>query len=136
MVTSHYDNHIYIIRLIIFNTVIILYTFIISCADKSSSIYIYQQGCNSGDMWVVTACGNLGVMYHNWAGVEQDYIRTIELYKNACDGDEMGDCNNLGILYENKSGVEKDLGKALDLYKKSCDKDDRENTAPLIYWII
>ena len=70
---------------------------------------------------MVTACGNLGVMYHNGTGVEQDYIRTIELYKNACDGDEMGGCNNLGILYENKSGVEKDLGKALDLYKKSCD---------------
>ena len=53
-------------------------------------------------------CTNLGSMYANGDGVEEDLGKAAELLKKACDGGERNACRGLDIIYAKGNGAEKD----------------------------
>jgi TPR repeat protein len=55
----------------------------------------YEKACELGN---AGGCNNLGVLYIDGLGVNQDYIKAAELFKKACDmGLELG-CEKYVIL--------------------------------------
>ena len=66
-------------------------------------------------------CYNLANKYYQGKGVEQDYSKAAELYKQACDGSFFKGCMILGALYTEGKGVEQDYSKAAELFIKACD---------------
>jgi TPR repeat protein len=77
--------------------------------------------CNGG---VSRGCGNLGVMYQNGRGVNQDLGQAAVLYRRGCSGDAWGACFLLGVMYESGSGVPRDPSQAILLYRRSCEGGD------------
>ena len=68
------------------------------------------------------AQNNLGYMYRNGFGVEQDYKKAVELYILSADQGYMVAQNNLGYMYDIGLGVEQDYKKAVELYALSADQ--------------
>ena len=66
-------------------------------------------------------CFNLGVLYTNGQGVNQDDQKAAELYQKAYDGGEARGCLVLGLVYENGQGVKQNLSTAKQYYGKACD---------------
>ena len=62
----------------------------------------FKKACDGGE---VRGCFNLGFMYTNGNGAEEDFSKAAELFKKACNGGEMLGCRNLGIMYDNGNGV-------------------------------
>ena len=58
-----------------------------------------------------------GIAFYN----NKEYDKAAELFKKACDDENMRGCFNLGVTYEYGNGVEKNEQKAAELYKKACD---------------
>ena len=58
-----------------------------------------------------------GIAFYN----NKEYDKAAELFKKACDGENMRGCYNLGLMYEKGKGVEEDFSKAAQLYIKACD---------------
>lgn len=48
---------------------------------------------------------NLGIIYHNWNGVKQDFYKTKEWFSKACTGGDQNGCNNYKIV--NEQGYQK-----------------------------
>ena len=70
---------------------------------------------------VMGGCANLGFMYANGAGVEQDDVEAVRLYRQACEGGDMLGCSNLGVMYERGTGVDQDYAQAVRLYRQACE---------------
>ena len=69
---------------------------------------------------------NLGVMYHQGEGVEQDYSKARDWYEKAA---KQGDANaqyNLGAMYHQGQGVKQDYSKAREWYEKAAKQGDAE----------
>jgi len=62
------------------------------------------------------AQNNLGVMYANGYGVQQDYFEAALWYRRAAEQGDPDALNNLGIMYDNGHGVPKDYVQARKLY--------------------
>jgi TPR repeat protein len=77
--------------------------------------------CNGG---VSRGCGNLGSLYQNGKGVNQDLGQAAALYRKGCSGDAWGACFFLGVMYESGSGVPRDQSQAIQLYRRSCEGGD------------
>ena len=73
--------------------------------------------CDGG---VSRGCGNLGSLYQNGKGVNQDLGQAAALYRKGCSGDAWGACFLLGVMYESGSGVPKNQSQAIQLYNRSC----------------
>ncbi|HPY14941.1 MAG TPA: tetratricopeptide repeat protein, partial [bacterium] len=50
----------------------------------------------------------------------KDYGKATDLYKKACDGENMLGCAGLGLMYYEGSGVSQDKKKAVELLRKAC----------------
>lgn len=59
-------------------------------------------------------------MYTEGKGVEQDYSKAIELYKNAAANGNSTALIRLGLIYTEGKLVEKDYSKAIDYFKQSA----------------
>lgn len=83
----------------------------------------YEIGCGKGNGNLAQSkpCFNLGIMHANGKGVRQDYHKSHELWKKACDMKLGSACNNLGFLYGNGQGVRQNLSTAKQYYGKACD---------------
>ena len=77
----------------------------------------WQKACDDN---VARACHNLGFLYEDAQGVEQDYNKATELYKKACDGDIAEACHNLGVLYALGKGTKQDYSSAKRYVFKAC----------------
>ena len=63
-----------------------------------------------------------GNKYYFGRGVEQDYVKAVEYWREAAEqGNAAAQCN-LGVCYKNGQGVEKDYNKAVEWYKKSAEQ--------------
>ena len=76
---------------------------------------LFTKACNSGN---AKSCHNLGLMYANGQGVNQDHLKANEFLTKACDNGMTESCYNLAISYANGLGVKRDYFKANELYKK------------------
>lgn len=63
---------------------------------------------------------NLGVMYNQGMGVEQNFEEAAKWYQKAADNNNAKAQLNLGILYDLGRGVKKDLAKAAEYYEKAA----------------
>jgi TPR repeat protein len=107
------------------------------------SIRVYTAACGQGlatssslSPGSATACTNLGRMYRDGRGVEQNPGRAVELFTRVCDGmpahpDDQdaaaaaaSACSLLGAQYAHGSGVPEDWGRAIALSRQGCDGGD------------
>ena len=66
-------------------------------------------------------CYGLGAAYNHGRGVEQDYARAAELFRQACEGGIAISCVSLGIMYQTGRGVTQDYARAAELFRQGCD---------------
>ena len=69
---------------------------------------------------------NLGVMYEDGEGVEQDYMQAVKWWKLGADQGDAGAQNNLGIMCENGLGVEQDYKEAVKWYRKAAAQGNKQ----------
>lgn len=74
----------------------------------------------------VEAQYNLGVMYDEGAGVEQDPTTAASWYRKAAEQGFMDAQTNLGIMYYHGVGVERDYNEALKWFRRAADQGDAE----------
>ena len=67
------------------------------------------------------AMNNLGLMYENGVGVDQDYDEAFKLFQEGANQGNPNAMTNLGFCYESGYGVEPDIDKAVEWYKKAAD---------------
>ena len=70
------------------------------------------------------AQNNLGVMYNEGKGVEQDFKEAVKWYRKAADQGDATAQYNLGVMHEIGEGVEQDFKEAVKLYQKSAEQGD------------
>lgn len=74
---------------------------------------------------------NLGLMYANGEGVEQDMTQAVELFKKAAEQGHVDAQNNLGALYFTGEGVERDEKKAIGWFEKAAAQGNEDAQANL-----
>ena len=73
------------------------------------------------DDFFLEACTNLGLMYNNGFGVNQNHKKALELYNIACDGGFAAACQNIGWMYYNGQGMQRDMVKGAAYFRRACD---------------
>ncbi len=78
---------------------------------------------------------NLGVLYFNGKGVEQDYKKAIELFEKSANQGSTVSQNTLGEIYIEGKGVEVNKYKAYQYWNMAKDNSfkARENIEKLCY---
>ena len=100
--------------------------------DYKTALSMLEDLANKGN---IKAQYNLGLMYQNGFGVEQDYIKAKEWYeKSANQGDELAQYN-LGVFYAIGQGVKQDYVKAKEWYEKSANQgnDEAQKNLAILY---
>ncbi|SER09782.1 hypothetical protein SAMN05421690_100861 [Nitrosomonas sp. Nm51] len=69
---------------------------------------------------------NLGLMYANGEGVEQDMQQAAELFTKAAEQGHIDAQNNLGALYFIGEGVARDEEKAVEWFEKAAAQGNEE----------
>ena len=67
---------------------------------------------------------NLGFMYANGQGVQQDYAEAVKWYRRAADQGDADAQFNLGIVYEKGQGVQQNYAEAAKWYRRAADQGD------------
>ena len=93
-----------IASILFFLTVLVISTYnaIINWLDTRSRLRV-QAKPEAGD---AEAQLNLGVMYHQGQGVEQDFREAVKWFQKAADQGFAGAQNNLGVMYGDGLGLE------------------------------
>ncbi len=78
---------------------------------------------------------NLGVMYAQGEGLEQDYTEAVKWYRKAADQGRAEAQYNLGVMYDNGEGVEQDYREAVKWYRLSAAQGDAaaQNNLGLVF---
>jgi len=74
---------------------------------------------------------NLGLMYANGEGVEQDMAQAVELFKKAAEKGHVDAQNNLGAMYFTGEGVGRDEKKAIEWFEKAAAQGNADAQANL-----
>ena len=82
--------------------VLLVCAVVLLVGDKSGielprAVELYKKACDGGNM---LGCTNLGSMYANGDGVEEDFSKAAKLLKKACDGGDMNGCRSLDTIYK------------------------------------
>lgn len=69
---------------------------------------------------------DLGKMYENGNGVEQDYAKALEYYLLSAEAEnpDFKGMRMAGLMYMNGTGVEQDYAKAAECFQKAADSGD------------
>jgi len=96
--------------------------------DFETALEHYNKVVEDGTepLYIAGAMGNLGYMYANGEGVEQDYAKAIEWYTKAADSGNTTAMYNIGYMYMYGEGVEQDGTKAIEWYTKAADLGDSD----------
>ena len=75
---------------------------------------------------------NLGVMYRDGQGVQQDYAKALNWYLKAAEQEHATAQYNIGCIYTKGQGVNQDFAKAVNWFRKAADQGfDRAKEAVL-----
>lgn len=85
--------------------------------DYVKAISLYQKSCERG---YGKGCYNLGVMYRDGIGVQQNYSAAKLLSKQACNTGFYIGCYDVGVMYERGHGVKQNYSTAKEFYEKAC----------------
>ncbi len=83
----------------------------------------HRRAVNAGH---VGAHANLGLLYYNGSGVEQDLKHAANLLGFAADHDHARAQNNLGLMFTQGKGIEQDYEKAITLFQNAADQGLKE----------
>ena len=78
-----------------------------------------QELIDQGDAQAQT---DLGSMYYQGTGVQQDYAKAVELYEKAASQGFADAQNGIGAMYTKGSGVRQDYAKAAQWYEKAANQ--------------
>ena len=67
------------------------------------------------------ACGNLAKHYHNGLGVRQDFVKSLQYFKKACDLGDADSCAGVGLVYSLGESTKTDYESAKSYFEKSCE---------------
>ncbi len=93
--------------------------------DYSKARKHFEQATNIRGGNVDAMC-DLGLLYENGQGVQQDYEKAKDWYEKAVINGSVIANRLLGNLYMKGNGVEKDYKKAYQLFNEAIDKGDNE----------
>jgi TPR repeat protein len=65
---------------------------------------------------------DLGVLYQNGCGVQQDYAEAARYFRKGADANHAASQMNLGYLYDQGWGVERDRGQAAAWYRRAAEQ--------------
>ena len=71
--------------------------------------------------YIALAMNEIGYMYQEGMGVEQDYAKALEWLEKAADLGNSSAMNNIGYSYYYGNGIEQDYAKALEWLEKAAD---------------
>jgi TPR repeat protein len=74
---------------------------------------------NAGD---AMAQYDLGVMYSNGTGVQEDQTEAVKWYRMAAEQGDADAQHNLGVMYDNGAGVPQDLAEAVKWHRKAAEQ--------------
>lgn len=63
---------------------------------------------------------NLGLMYANGEGIEQDIVQAVDLFRKAAEQGNIDAQNNLGALYYTGEGVERNVDIAIEWFERAA----------------
>ena len=78
---------------------------------------------------------NMGVLYDEGYGVEQDYAKARQWYEKAAAQNYAKAEHNLGIMYQSGHGVEKSSAKAAEWFKRAAEHGEpaAQNNLAVLY---
>lgn len=86
----------------------------------------YNEWLPLAELGDIEAQYNLGVMYDEGAGVEQDLARAADWYRKAAEQGFMDAQTNLGLMYYHGQGVTRDLREAVKWFRCAAEQGDQE----------
>ena len=87
--------------------------------DYETAVRYLEMAAEAGEAAAQT---NLGIMYVNGIGVEQNHEKAVEYFLQAAEQGQPIAQTNLGVLYAGGDGVEQDYEKALEYYRQAADQ--------------
>ena len=101
--------------------------------DLGGDAEFEELGWSSREWWVwfharameqASAQFQLGLMYFNGQGVQQDDSKAVEWHTKAAEQGYADAQYNLGVMYANGRGVPQDFDKAVEWYTKAAGQGD------------
>ena len=86
----------------------------------------YEEWLPLAELGDAEAQYNLGVLYDEGAGVEQDLAMAVGWYQKAASQGFMDAQANLGMMYYHGHGVERDYQAATRWFRMAADQGDEE----------
>ena len=83
----------------------------------------YQRAAQQGD---TTAQNNIGVMYANGIGVDQDHEEAINWFRQAARQGDTTAQNSIGVMYANGIGVDRDYRQAFHWFNQAAEQGHAE----------
>ncbi len=87
--------------------------------DCKQKLYHYKECAEKGN---AEAMNNIGHMYEQGEGIEQDYEKAIDWYRKAAVKGYAIAMNNIGDMYRLGKGEEQNYEEAISWYKKAAEK--------------
>lgn len=91
--------------------------------DYGAALGAFRAAADDGD---VRAQYNLGIMFDNGHGVQQNYLEAADWYRVAAEADYADAQYNLGAMYSFGHGVPRDHAKAERWYRAAAEQGDAD----------
>jgi uncharacterized protein len=86
----------------------------------------YEEWLPLAELGDAEAQFNLGVMYDEGAGLDQDYAIAARWYRKAADQGFVDAQTNLGMMYYEGQGIPRDLAAAAEWFRRAASQGDHE----------
>jgi TPR repeat protein len=86
----------------------------------------YEEWLPLAELGDAEAQFNLGVMYDEGAGIDQDLVAAASWYRKAADQGFMDAQTNLGMMYYEGQGMPRDYAEAAKWFKRAASQGDQE----------
>ena len=86
----------------------------------------FEETKRAADQGDADAQFNMGAMYYDGEGVQQDYQKAKQWYEKAAEKKDANAQYILGFMYEKGHGVRQDLATAKEWYGKACDNGKQD----------
>jgi TPR repeat protein len=84
---------------------------------------LWSKACSLGGSGSLRSCVNYGLtLKYDSMSTASDIVHACELFKKACDGDDLHGCTKLGVCFEEGNiGDKVDIDRAMQCWQKACD---------------
>jgi TPR repeat protein len=86
----------------------------------------YEEWLPLAELGDAEAQYNLGVMYDEGAGIDQDYVTAASWYRKAASQGFVDAQTNLGMMYYEGLGIPRDLAAAAEWFRRAASQGDQE----------